>query len=471
MNDGRADLLVGSDARQRVPTKRKNMKNEISLQTRRQFLRTTVLGSALSWTVPAFLADTFAALHSDAADSATQIVTGKDATILVVLQMAGGNDGLNTVVPYSNDFYHQARPKLGLTAQQVLKLNGEIGFHNAMTGFKALFDSGNLAVVQGVGYPNPNRSHFRSTEIWQTASDSEKVEKYGWLGRYFDNCCAGADPMVGVTIGSQLPEAFFAKKPTGVCFNNPQSYRFMTGGRRGPGGLDQIEAAYEKMNEVDMSSAAPDENSGGSIGSLAAGMPMQGGKAVDFIERTALDAQVSSDEVRKIADRVQNQATYPVSQLGNSLKLVAKLIGGGLPTRIYYVSQGGYDTHVNQVPTQQRLLADLGDSTKAFVDDLKAQGNLPRVLVMTFSEFGRRVTENANGGTDHGAAAPMFIVGNKVKAGLLGTYPSLAPQDLFEGDIKYNVDFRNVYAGVLESWLKTKSAPILGRQFEPLQLV
>jgi uncharacterized protein (DUF1501 family) len=142
-----------------------------------------------------------------------------------------------------------------------------------------------------------------------------------------------------------------------------------------------------------------------------------------------------------------------------------------LPTRIYYVSQGGYDTHTNQVNTQQRLLQDLGDSTKAFVDDLKAQNNLQRVLVMTFSEFGRRVAENANGGTDHGAAAPMFIVGNKVKAGLLGNYPSLALQDLFEGDIKYNVDFRNVYASVLENWLKTKSAPILGKQFEPLQLV
>ena len=444
---------------------------DISLQTRREFLRTTVLGSALSWTVPAFLANTFAALQSEAAGSATQIITGKDATILVVLQMAGGNDGINTVVPYANDFYHQARPKIGLTAEQVLKLNGEIGLHGAMTGFKELFDAGNLAVVQGVGYPNPNRSHFRSTEIWQTASDSDKVEKYGWLGRYFDNCCSGADPTVGVTIGSQLPEAFFAKKPTGICFNNPQSYRFMTGGRRGPGGLDQIEATYEKMNDVDMSSTTPDENSGGSIGALAAGMPMQGGKAVDFIERTALDAQVSSDEVRKIADRVQNQATYPASQLGNSLKLVAKLIGGGLPTRIHYVSQGGYDTHVNQIPTQQRLLKDLGDSMQAFVTDLKAQGNMQRVLVMTFSEFGRRVSENANGGTDHGAAAPMFIVGNKVKAGLLGTYPSLVPQDLFEGDIKYNVDFRNVYAGVLESWLKVKSTPILGRPFEPLQFL
>ncbi|HEY3932404.1 MAG TPA: DUF1501 domain-containing protein [Verrucomicrobiae bacterium] len=439
------------------------MKNEITLQTRREFLRTTVLGSALSWTMPMFLANTFAALHADAADSATQIISGKDSTILVVLQMAGGNDGINTVVPYTNDFYHKARPKIGLSPQQILNLNGEIGFHGAMTGFKELYDSGNLAVVQGVGYPNPNRSHFRSTEIWQTASDSDKIEKYGWLGRYFDNCCAGADPAVGVTIGNQLPESFFAKTPTGICFNNPQSYRFMASGA--------TEESYKKLNELEMSSPAPDENSGGSIGSLAAGMPMQDGKAVDFIERTSLDAMHSSDEVRSIAARVQNQATYPGSQLGNSLKLVAKLIGGGLPTRIYYVSQGGYDTHTNQIATQNRLLKDLGDSTKAFVDDLKAQGNMQRVLVMTFSEFGRRVTENANGGTDHGAAAPMFIVGNKVKAGLLGKYPSLAPQDLFEGDIKYNVDFRNVYASVLENWLMTKSAPILGRQFEPLQLV
>ncbi len=159
------------------------------------------------------------------------------------------------------------------------------------------------------------------------------------------------------------------------------------------------------------------------------------------------------------------------SQLGNSLKLVAKLIGGGLPTRVFYVSQGGYDTHTNQANTQERLLRDLGDSVKAFVEDMQSQGNLPRVLVMTFSEFGRRVAENANGGTDHGAAAPMFVVGDKVKAGLLGRYPSLALGDLFQGDLKYNVDFRSVYAGVLESWLKTRSEPVLGRQFAAMQIV
>jgi uncharacterized protein (DUF1501 family) len=447
------------------------MKNEISLRTRREFLRTTVLGSALSWTVPAFLANTLSALQSEAADSATQIATGKDATILVVLQMAGGNDGLNTVVPYANDFYHNARPKIGLPAGKVLQLNGDIGFHGALKGFKELYDSGNLAVVQGVGYPNPNRSHFRSTEIWQTASASDRIEKYGWLGRYFDNACSGADPTVGVTIGSQLPEAFFAKSPKGICFNNPQNYRFMAGG-------DATES-YKKLNELEMSSPlpdgspsmAPEENSGGSIAMLPAGMPMTGGRAVDFISRTALDAQLSSEKVRDVAARVQNQAVYPGSVLGNSLKLVAKLIGGGLPTRIYYVSQGGYDTHTNQLGSQQRLLQDLGDSTKAFVADLKAQGNMQRVLVMTFSEFGRRVNENANGGTDHGAAAPMFIVGNKVKAGLLGNYPSLAPQDLYQGDIKYNVDFRSVYAGVLENWLNTPSVPILGKQFAPLPVV
>jgi uncharacterized protein (DUF1501 family) len=454
------------------------MKNEITLQTRREFLRTTVLGSALSWTVPAFLANTLTALQSEAADSATQITTGKDATILVVLQMAGGNDGINTVVPYSNDFYHKARPRIGLAEDKIIKINEDIGLHGAMGGFKNLYDSGNLAIVQGVGYPNPNRSHFRSTEIWQTASDSDRIEKYGWLGRYFDNDCGGADPTVGVTIGNQLPEAFFAKSPKGIVLNNPQNYRFESDAHPKPGQTDMTEESYKKLNELEMSSPAPDggpsmieENSGGSISSLAAGMPMQGGRAIDFISRTALDAQMSSDQVRAIAAKVQNQATYPGSQLGNSLKLVAKLIGGGLPTRVYYVSQGGYDTHTNQVNSQQRLLGDLADSTKAFVDDMKAQGNMGRVLVMTFSEFGRRVNENANGGTDHGAAAPMFIVGNTVKAGLLGKYPSLAPEDLYQGDIKYNVDFRNVYASVLETWLKTKSAPILGKQFEPLPIV
>jgi uncharacterized protein (DUF1501 family) len=441
------------------------MKNEITLQTRREFLRRTVLTSALSWTVPTFLANTFSALQAEAIDKDTQIATGKDSTILVVLQMAGGNDGINTVVPYGSDDYYKARPRIGIKADQILKLNDMVGLHPSLTSFKELYDNGHLSVVQGVGYPNPNRSHFRSTEIWQTASDSEAFEKYGWIGRYFDNACSGCDPAVGVCVGNQMPQSFTSQTGKGIAVNNPQSYRFINS--ENGNDAQMMEQSYRELNGQNL-----EANSGGTISTISGSAPSQKqGSVMDFLERTALDAQVSSDEVRAISARVQNQSVYPGSQLGNSLKLVAKLIGGGLPTRIFYASQGGYDTHTNQIGTHQRLLQDLGDSVKAFMEDMKAQGNMQRVLLMTFSEFGRRVSDNANSGTDHGAAAPMFVVGDRLKAGLLGKYPSLAPGDLFQGDIKFTVDFRTVYASVLENWLKTRSEPILGRKFEPLQLV
>jgi uncharacterized protein (DUF1501 family) len=443
------------------------MPSEITLQTRREFLRQTVLGGALSWTVPTFLANTFAALQANAADRATQAETGRDATILVVLQMAGGNDGLNTVVPFANDYYHRARPRIGLDEAKVLKLDNDVGLHPGLTGFKELYDAGRLAIVQGVGYPNPNRSHFRSTEIWQTASDSGRFEHYGWLGRYFDNTCSGCDPTIGISIGRQMPQAFAAMHPTGVSLDNPQNYRFIPGGRFRPGEASSTEESFRKLNTPDAESM---EDPGGTSSSIS-GPVRHTGSVLDFLERTALDAQVSSDQIRGIASRVSNLATYPGSQLGNSLKLVAKLIGGGLPTRVFYASQGGYDTHTNQVNAQERLLKDLGDSIKAFVEDLKGQGNFPRVLVITFSEFGRRVSENANGGTDHGAAAPMFVVGDKVKAGLLGQYPSLAPADLFQGDLRFSVDFRSVYASVLEGWLRTRSEEVLGKKYVPLPIV
>lgn len=443
------------------------MKHELTLKTRREFLRTTMLGSALSWTVPAFLANTFSSLNAEAADSAVQTATGKDGRILVVLQMAGGNDGLNTVVPFANDHYLKARPRIAIPANDVLKLNEELGFHPGLAGFRALHDAGQLGVVQGVGYPNPNRSHFRSTEIWQTATDSEKFDTTGWLGRYFDNTCSGCDPTVAVTIGGQMPQAFAAKQPKGICFNSPQNYRFIKSDKPGPGERDTMEASFRKLNEADEPVM---ENSGGTIAALH-GATKHSGSTLDFIERTALDAQVSSDKIRALAAKGTNQAAYPGSQLANSLKLVARLIGGGLTTRVYYVSQGGYDTHTNQAVTHERLLRDLGDAVKAFVEDLQAQGNLERVLVLTFSEFGRRVAENASQGTDHGAAAPLFVIGSKVRAGLLGKAPSLAPADLFQGDVKFTTDFRNIYAGVLEHWLQTNSRAVLGRQFEPLPLV
>ncbi len=434
------------------------------LTTRRNFLRTTLLGGALTWTVPNFVAQTFSALHAAADGSLTQIATGKDSPILVLIQLAGGNDGLNAVIPYTNDFYYKARPTISIPAAQALRLNDTLGLNPALAGFKNLFDAGHLSVVNGIGYPNPNRSHFRATEIWQTGSDSEKYLTDGWLGRYFDNACAGCDPTVAINIGPRLPQAFASHNPTGISLENPESYRFMGAGKN-----DDEELAYRSMFTT-----GPDEtaSSGGSISMVSGTVTLQNGQsAVDFLERTSMDAQVSSDKIRAIAGKTKNNAVYPRSGLSNNLQLVARLIAGGLPTRIFYVSQGGYDTHTQQRGGQDARLKELGDSVKAFTDDLTAMGMFDRVMIMTFSEFGRRVNENGSRGTDHGAAAPMFLVGSKIKSGLLGAEPSLAPADLKDGDIQYNTDFRSVYASILQNWLNTPSVPILGRQFDTLPII
>jgi uncharacterized protein (DUF1501 family) len=436
-----------------------------TLQTRRRFLRTSLLGAAASWTLPVFLEKTFFTLDAIAADSATQTATGKDATILVVLQLAGGNDGLNTLVPFADDTYHRARPKLALPDKDILRLNSYAGLHPKLTGFKTLFDEGHLAVVQGVGYPNPNRSHFRSTEIWQTASDADRNESEGWLGRYFDNCCAGSDPTVGVAIGNEAPQAFSARTPTGVVFSRPEQFRFRSDSTPGKKVSDE-EMFYRQLNQPnDAELAAPE---GGSIGMIDGGNA-SGLSAVDFLQRTALDAQISSDKILAVARRSKSNVPYPANRLGNSLSLIARMIGGGLTTRVYYISQGGFDTHARQQPAHERLMTELNDALSAFVTDLKQQGNFERVLLLTFSEFGRRVAENGNGGTDHGAAAPMFLLGGGAKPGLFGKYPSLT--DLDNGDLKFNTDFRSVYGTVLEKWLKAPSAAVLGRRFPLLPLV
>jgi len=435
--------------------------------TRRDFLRTTLLGGVLGWTVPSFVAQTFSSLHAAADGSLTQVTTGKDSPILVLIQLAGGNDGLNTVVPYTNDFYYNARPQIGIAADQVLKLNDTLGLNPSLDGFKGLFDAGHLSIVNGVGYPNPNRSHFRATEIWQTASDEDKYLTDGWLGRYFDNACQGCDPTVGINIGPRLPQAFSSHKPTGISLENPDSYRFM-----GAGLHDDEEMAYRNMYTPNPDDLAPSSNSGSSVSMVSGTVTLPNGQSsLDFLERTSMDAQVSSDKIRAIAGKIQNTGNYPKSGLGRNLQLIARLISGGMPTRIFYVSQGGYDTHTNQRGGQDGRLRELGDSVKAFTDDLTAMGLFDRVMIMTFSEFGRRVAQNGSGGTDHGAAAPMFLIGSKIKSGLLGAEPSLAPADLTDGDIKYNTDFRSVYASILQDWLKTNSLPILGKQYPTMPIV
>ena len=443
--------------------------NDLFLKTRREFLRGSVLGGALTWTVPAFLSHTFDALHTEAATQ-SQPATGKDNTILVVLQLAGGNDGLNTVVPVTNDFYHRARPGIALKAS-LHKLTDEFSLHPGLTALKEVYDAGQLSIIHGVGYPNPNRSHFRSTEIWQTASDANKFEKYGWLGRYFDSACKGSDPTVGVSVGRAMPQAFTGPKPVGISLENPEQYRIAGNDAPEEGETAGSMDFMARLNGVNPPEGLGAEfNSGVTIGSVSGPVQTQL-SPLDYLERTALDAQVSSEKILKITRSGKNDATYPFSNLANSFKLVARLIGGGLPTRVYYLSQGGYDTHTNQSGQHQRLLNDLGGALKAFLADIKAQGNADRVLVMSFSEFGRRVAQNANGGTDHGASAPMFIAGAKTKPGLLGKFPSLAPNDLTNGDPRYTTDFRSVYAGVLQDWLRTSPAPVLGRPFEPFQCV
>jgi len=432
--------------------------------TRRDFLRTSILGGALSWTVPSFVAQTFSALHAQADGALTQVDTGKDGPILVLIQLAGGNDGLNAVVPYTNDFYYSARPTIGIPANQVLPLNDTLGLNPAMTGFKGLFDAGHLSVVSGVGYPNPNRSHFRATEIWQTASDEDKYLSDGWLGRYFDNACQGCDPTVAINIGPRMPQAFSSHTPTGITLENPDSYRFI-----GSGQFDDETLAYRSMYNPD--DDTPPSNSGGSVSMVSGTVMLQNGQnALDFLERTSMDAQVSSDKIRSIAGKTPGKGSYPGSGLARNLELVARLIAGGLPTRVFYVSQGGYDTHTSQRNGQDARLRELSEAVKAFTDDLTARNEFDRVMIMTFSEFGRRVAENGSQGTDHGAAAPMFLIGSKMK-GMLGAEPSIAPQDLKDGDIQYNTDFRSVYASILESWLHTASTPILGKQFPTLPIL
>jgi uncharacterized protein (DUF1501 family) len=430
------------------------------LKTRREFLRSSMLGAAVTWTVPAFLSRTFVSLHAEALGQ-SQANTGKDNTILVVLQLAGGNDGLNTIVPVGNDYYHKARPSLGLQSG-AHRLDDDFSLHPALTPFKELYDAGHLSIVHGVGYPNPNRSHFRSTEIWQTASDSKKFAKYGWLGRYFDHACKGADPMIGVNVGRQMPQAFAGPKPLGISLENPETYRVSGKEDSTEGGVDFM----SKLNRPGMMDDS-EQTSGASV-SAVAGKFHTHFSPLDYLERTALDAQVSSDKILKVSRAGSNHASYPASALANSLKLVARLIAGGLSTRVYYVSQGGYDTHTNQSGAHERLLRDLGAGVKSFTDDLKAQGNSERVLLMTFSEFGRRLAQNANGGTDHGAAAPLFMIGPNVKAGMLGRFPSLAPKDLYNGDPRFTTDFRSIYAGVLQNWLQTDPVPVLGEKFEPI---
>jgi len=410
--------------------------------SRRLFLQQGVTLASLAATTPLFIERSARGVMLPLGSLVSSQAGVPEDRVLVVVQLGGGNDGLNTVIPYGSDDYYRLRPQLAIQApgrdNGALAIDGGdgIGLNPAMSGFKELMDEGVAGIVQGVGYPNPNRSHFSSMDIWHTADPQGKNN--GWIGRYFDNTCSGTpNPEVGVAIGRQAPLAMQGASQLPVSFERAELFRWM--------GTDmdpQLEDPYEQIARTNHAGPVEEERSQNA-----------------FLKRTTLDARVSSDKVRRAVAQTP-LVSYPNSNLAGQLRMVGSMIRAELPTRVYYVTLGGFDTHANQVGQHARLLEQVGNALNAFYRDLQAQGNSGRVMTMVFSEFGRRVAQNGSSGTDHGTAAPMYFIGDMVRPGLLGTHPSLTRLD--EGDLVHNTDFRTVYASVLEDWMGADSNGILG---------
>jgi len=364
--------------------------------------------------------------------------------VVVVLQFSGGNDGLNTVIPVRNDIYYRSRPRLGITQDKAVSLTDEVGLHPALTNIKGLFDDGSLGILNNVGYPNPDRSHFRSMDIWQTGSTSKDVLQTGWIGRYLDAQCNGCGmPTQAMEMDDVLSLAMKGDNEKGIAVKDPRRL---------------YNTSHEKYFK-----------------DLSASHPTIAGHAhdeqpVDYLYKTMAETLSSADYIFAQSKLHPTSAIYPTTELGNNLKTIASLIFSEINTKVYYVSLGSFDTHVNQEAQQQRLFTELNDAIAVFVKDLKANNRFDDVLLFTFSEFGRRVAQNASGGTDHGTANNMFLISGGLKQkGLINALPNLA--DLDEGDLKYNVDFKDVYATILHKWLQADDGAILGKKYGYMDFV
>ncbi len=395
---------------------------------RKEFIQIGSLATA-SLLVPKFL---------KAFESKSMVLPGNK--VVVILQLSGGNDGLNTVIPFRNDLYYKARPKLGIAKDKVLALTDEVGLNPALKGLKELYDDGSLSILNNVGYPNPDRSHFRSMDIWHTASDSNEYWTNGWMGRYLDSQCKGCDkPTQAIEIDDVLSLALKGEQVKGIAVKDP---------RRLYGTANEKFFRDIMKNHVDEAGEQP----------------------ADYLYKTMAETLSSADYIFKQSRMHPTNAVYPTTNLGSSLKTIASLIYSEINTKVYYVSLGSFDTHINQEGQQNRLFTEMNDAIKAFVKDLKEQHRFDDVLLFSFSEFGRRVEQNASNGTDHGTANNMFMISGGLKQkGILNPMPDLS--DLNEGDLKYNVDFKNVYATILNKWLKADDKSILMKQYEYLNFI
>jgi uncharacterized protein (DUF1501 family) len=362
---------------------------------------------------------------------------GAENRCLVLVNLQGGNDGLNCIVPHGDPQYYQVRPTIGVAQSDVLAIDNHIGFNPQMRSLKSLYDKGMVAVVQNVGYPNPDHSHFRSTEIWQTAVP-DRYEHTGWLGRYLDDAKLPKDNLFnGVALAQVLPEALVSNHVDVPAVAQIRGY-----GLLGDRNKDERAAYGRVVNDARLPFNSP---------YLAHVMEIED------------DAQKGSEELPKLIAGYKPAGAYPATPIGRSLALAAQIIGSKTGTRVIYVQHGSFDTHVNQKAVQDRLLGQLSDAVKAFYDDLAAHGNDKRTLTMTFSEFGRRIAENASKGTDHGEASPLFLIGGGVKGGVYGSYPDLTNTSI--GNVAFKTDFRSVYATVLERWLGQPSKTVLRGSF------
>lgn len=425
--------------------------------TRREFVRTGLGLIGMSATAPAFLTRTALALSGDEgrrrrSGAPDRVPVSSQDRVLVVLQLAGGNDGLNTVIPISDDRYYRARRRLAIPARKALRINDDFAFHPSATGLKALYDEGLLGVIHGVGYPNPNRSHFVSTDIWETGDPQQRTYT-GWVGRYFDNCCSGGDcdPKLGIALTREAPLTMIGSRFSPVSFVTPDQLQWQPH-HSNRGALD----TFSRLNTPPETNGVAERNGPGG----------EGLTTLDYLRREAFDARMNMDEIREAAGR---RSGGPRGSLTNHLLMVADMIAAGLPTRVYYVSLSGFDTHSGQDGRHDALMTQLSNGLTAFFKALKDSGHDQRVLLMTFSEFGRRVAENASGGTDHGTAAPMFLAGPIVRAGLHGRMPGLG--DLDAGDLKHTTDFRAVYATILQKWMRADVSKLIPGTFPPLDIL